>query len=111
MAALLLRFEVAAAGFGVLFAVTAVLVCVLLALRARTQRKHDKQITDVKVRWSQHSHWFPLVRSQLWGDAVGQISCRKRGILGAFSIKLPCDVHLDAIWTLYCSPLVLVGPH
>jgi len=54
VAALLLRFEVAAAGFGVLFAVTAVLVCVLLALRARTQRKHDKQITDVKEQTAEY---------------------------------------------------------
>ncbi len=48
-AVLLLRFEVLAVGFGLLFTVTAI-VCALLLMRARTQRQHEEQIYEAKVR-------------------------------------------------------------
>lgn len=105
MAALLLRFEVAAAGFGVLFAVTAVLVCVLLALRARTQRKHDQQITDVKVRWGQYSYW--LCSSDL--DVVGQCSRAKFVAVGVSSKILPWDVCTDVVLFPCCACQTAAG--
>ncbi len=48
-ALVLLRFEVAAAGFGVLFVAAALAVCALLSQRGYRQRLHNQQIAEAKV--------------------------------------------------------------
>ena len=58
--------EVAAAGFGALLVAAALCVCLLLALRASTQLRHDRLMTEAKVCLCPGAHGWQQCMLSRW---------------------------------------------